>query len=187
VNAEHAFVLLSRVLGHYQNILFRDQVLDDVLDLLGQFLHLLHVLGLAVDLSICESELLHHPIYKISLFDRLGISFPLHILHCSCDRHRILLVLVVGDPHFATPLSLFLHLLSRRLRLLRAQSSLSFAVSLHIKEIVAIRASWSCLRVHQVSLVLGCLLLQLSLFSAINVDLLLVIFELEVPLDQVDI
>jgi hypothetical protein len=36
IHAEHALVLNPSVLGYHQNVLFHDQVLDNVLQLLGQ-------------------------------------------------------------------------------------------------------------------------------------------------------
>ena len=79
--AKHAFVLLSRILRHDQNILFSDEVLDDILNLLSQVLHLLHVLGLSFDLSVCQGKVLDDPVDKIRLLDTLKFTFALHVLH----------------------------------------------------------------------------------------------------------
>lgn len=175
--AKHAFVLLSRVLRHDQNILFGDQVLDDILNLLSQVLHLLHVLGLPFDLPVCQGKVLDDPVDKIRLLDTLEFTFALHILHPSRDLHGESLVLVVSDTHFSG---------TNRLLLLRNDwlcLLLSFLISLHVKKIVVT----DCPDIGVDLVLLLILLLLNSLFSALLVDLFLVVLKFEVSLDQVDI
>lgn len=187
--AKHAFVLLSRILRHDQNILFGDQVLDDILNLLSQVLHLLHVLGLPFDLSVCQGKVLDDSVDKIRLLDTLELTFALHILHPTGDLYSESLVLVVGDTHFSGAGRLFL-LCNDWLCLL-----LSFFISLHVltKKCRVIRFTYKKIVVTDcphigVDLVLLLFLLLLnSELSALLVDLFLVVFKLEVSLDQVDV
>lgn len=175
--AKHAFVLLSRILRHDQNILFGDQVLDDILNLLSQVLHLLHVLGLPFDLSVCQGKVLDDSVDKIRLLDTLELTFALHILHPTGDLYSESLVLVVGDTHFSGAGRLFL-LCNDWLCLL-----LSFFISLHVKKIVVT----DCPHIGVDLVLLLFLLLLNSELSALLVDLFLVVFKLEVSLDQVDV
>lgn len=66
IYAEHALVLNPSVLGYHQNVLFHDQVLDNVLQLLGQLQGCLQSL-LALVEAVFQFKLLHQSVYDVGL------------------------------------------------------------------------------------------------------------------------